>query len=260
MFNMLKLFALCRAVSPAIADCELSFIGRESIDATLAQAQHRDYIAALTALGVTVTELPAEPALPDSVFVEDTVLVFDELAVLTRPGVESRRAEVDAIAKAVSAVRKTVERISAPGTIEGGDVLRIGHRVFVGQSRRSNQAAIDQLADILKPYDYNVTAVPMQDCLHLKSAVTALSDDTVLINPNWVDATYFSDYRQISVAEHEPHAGNVVIIGSAILMPSSFPQTQAMLSTAGFAVTAVDVSELQKAEGAVTCCSVLFTQ
>ena len=136
MFNMLKLFALCRAVSPAIADCELSFIGRESIDATLAQAQHRDYIAALTALGVTVTELPAEPALPDSVFVEDTVLVFDELAVLTRPGVESRRAEVDAIAPAVQAVRKQVERISAPSTIDGGDVLRIGKRVTCGFSRQ----------------------------------------------------------------------------------------------------------------------------
>ncbi len=251
--------ALCRAVSPAIAACELSFIGREPIDAARAQAQHRNYIAALIAMGVRVTELPAEPALPDSVFVEDTVLLFDELAVLTRPGAESRRPEVDAIAPAVQAVRKTVERISAPGTIDGGDVLRIGRRVFVGLSRRSNQAAIDQMADILKPFDYTVTAVPMQDCLHLKSAVTALSVDSVLINPYWVDATYFGDYRQINIAEYEPHAANVVQIGRTILMPSSFPQTQAMLSTNGFAVTAVDVSELQKAEGGVTCCSVLFT-
>lgn len=251
--------ALCRAVSPAIADCELSFIGREPINVAMAHLQHRDYIAALTALGVHVTELPAEPDLPDSVFVEDTVLLFDELAVLTRPGAESRRAEVDAIAPAVQAVRKQVERISAPGTIDGGDVLRIGKRVFVGLSQRSNQAAIDQLADILKPFEYTVTAVPMQDCLHLKSAVTALSDDTVLINPDWVDAAYFSEYRQIRVDEHEPHAANVVRLGSAILMPSSFPETQALIEKAGYAVTAVDVSELQKAEGAVSCCSVLFT-
>jgi dimethylargininase len=251
--------ALCRAVSPAIADCELSFIGREPINVAMAHLQHRDYIAALTALGVHVTELPAEPDLPDSVFVEDTVLLFDELAVLTRPGAESRRAEVDAIAPAVQAVRKQVERISAPGTIDGGDVLRIGKRVFVGLSQRSNQAAIDQLADILKPFEYTVTAVPMQDCLHLKSAVTELSDDTVLINPDWVDAAYFSEYRQIRVDEHEPHAANVVRLGSAILMPSSFPETQALIEKAGYAVTAVDVSELQKAEGAVSCCSVLFT-
>jgi dimethylargininase len=181
------------------------------------------------------------------------------LAVLTRPGAESRRFEVDAIAPAVQAVRAQVERITEPGTIDGGDVLRIGKRVFVGLSQRSNQAAIDQLADILKPFGYSVTAVPMQECLHLKSAVTALSDDTVLINPDWVDASYFGAYRQIRVAKSEPHAANVVRIGAAILMPSSFPHTQTLVEAAGFAVSTVDVSELQKAEGAVTCCSVLFT-
>jgi dimethylargininase len=255
----MNLHALCRAVSPAIADCELSFIGREPINVALAHLQHMEYVACLGKLGAKVIELPAEPALPDSVFVEDTVLLFDELAVLTRPGAESRRAEVDAIAPAVQAVRKPVERISAPGTIDGGDVLRIGRRVFVGLSQRSNQVAIDQLAAILKPYAYTVTAVPMQDCLHLKSAVTALSDETVLINPDWVDVAYFKEYRQIHVDEHEPHAANVVRIGSAILMPSAFPKTQALIETAGYSVTAVDVSELQKAEGAVTCCSVLFT-
>jgi dimethylargininase len=255
----MNLYALCRAVSPAIADCELSFIGREPINVALAHLQHMEYVACLGKMGATVIELPAEPSLPDSVFVEDTVLLFDELAVLTRPGAESRRAEVDAIAPAVQAVRKQMERISAPGTIDGGDVLRIGKRVFVGLSQRSNQSAIDQLADILKPFGYSVTAVPMQDCLHLKSAVTALSDDTVLINQDWVDAAYFKEYQQIRVDEHEPHAANVVRIGSAILMPSAFPKTLALIATAGYAVTAVDVSELQKAEGAVTCCSVLFT-
>jgi dimethylargininase len=251
--------ALCRAVSPAIADCELSFIGREPINVALAHLQHGEYVECLKKLGVTVIELPAEPSLPDSVFVEDTVLLFDELAVLTRPGAESRRAEVDAIAPAVQAVRAQVERISEPGTMDGGDVLRIGKRVFVGLSQRSNQAAIDQLADMLKPFGYSVTAVPMQECLHLKSAVTAISDDSVLINPDWVDATYFTEYRQIHVAQSEPHAANVVRAGDAMLMPANFPETEILLRTAGFAVHTVDVSELQKAEGAVTCCSVLFT-
>ncbi len=256
----MSLQAICRAVSPAIAGCELSFIGREPIDVDLAVRQHAGYVAALRALGVAVTELPAEPALPDSVFVEDTALVFDELAVLTRPGADSRRAEVDAIAPAVQAVRAQVARIDAPGTLDGGDVLRIGRRVYVGLSRRSSPEAIAQLGEILAPYAYRVLAVPMRDCLHLKSAVTALSDDTVLLNPDWLDTAAFEDYLQIEVAPDEPHAANVLRIGGHILMPSAFPATRAILEDAGFAVTAVDVSELQKAEGAVTCCSLLFEE
>lgn len=256
---MPNLYALCRAVSPAIADCELSFIGRQKIDVEMAHKQHIDYVAALQSMGVQVIELPAEATLPDSVFVEDTVLLFDELAVITRPGAESRRAEVASIEAAFRKWRTVIERISEPGTIDGGDVLRIGKRVFVGLSQRSNQAAIDQLGTILKPYGYSVTAVPMHDCLHLKSAVTALSDDAVLINPGWVDAACFSEYRQVNVSESEPHAANVVRVNADILMPSNFPQTRTLIEAAGFSVRPVDVSELQKAEGAVTCCSVIFT-
>ncbi len=255
---MNSLRAFCRAVSPAFANCELSFIGREPINVALAQQQHMAYVGALIEAGVDVIALPALPELADSVFVEDTVLLFDELAVLTRPGAASRRMEVQAIASAVHHCRETVADIVAPGTLDGGDVLRIGKRVFVGLSKRSNQAAIDQLASILKPFGYTVTAVPMQECLHLKSAVTALSDDTVLINPEWVQAAYFKDYQQLNVASSEPHAANVVRLPEAILMPTGFPQTQDLLVARGFSVLTVDVSELQKAEGAVTCCSVLF--
>ncbi|HWR95714.1 MAG TPA: arginine deiminase family protein [Arenimonas sp.] len=255
---MTSIHALCRAVSPAIADCELSFIGREPINVAMAHLQHIDYVDLLNKLGAKVIELPAEPALPDSVFVEDTALLFDELAVMTRPGALSRRAEVASIEAAFRKYREIIAHITEPGTLDGGDVLRIGKRVFVGLSARSNQAAIDQLAGILAPYGYSVTAVPMHDCLHLKSSVTALSDDTVLINPEWVDAGYFKDYRQILVAESEPHAANVVRIHADILMPSNFPETQALVQAAGFTVHTVDVAELQKAEGAVTCCSVLF--
>jgi dimethylargininase len=257
---MPRLHAICRSVSPAISDCELSFIGRETIDANKAQAQHEDYVSALRGLGVNVIELPAEASLPDSVFVEDTVLLFDELAVMTHPGAISRRAEVASIEVAFRPYREIIARITEPGTLDGGDVLCIGNRVFVGLSQRSNQAAIDQLSACLMPFGYQVIAVPMQDCLHLKSSVTALSDDTVLINPDWVDISYFKDYRQICVANSEPHAANVVRVNGAILMPSNFPETQALIQTAGFVVHTVDVSELQKAEGAVTCCSVLFNQ
>ncbi|MBP6534824.1 MAG: dimethylargininase [Arenimonas sp.] len=267
--------AICRAVSPAIADCELSFIGRDPINVAMAHLQHIDYVDLLNKLGAKVIELSAEPTLPDSVFVEDTVLLFDELAVMTRPGAISRRGEVASIEAAFRKYREVIAHIAEPGTLDGGDVLRIGKRVFVGLSQRSNQAAINQLTDILKPYGYSVTAVPMHDCLHLKSSVTALSDDTVLINPDWVDVGYFNDYRQIAIAASEPHAANVVRVVStastastssataaateSILMPANFPETQALVQAAGFTVHTVDVSELQKAEGAVTCCSVLFT-
>lgn len=255
---MPTLNALCRAVSPAIADCELSFIGREPIDANKAQLQHEEYVSVMRSLGVEVIELPAESTMADSVFVEDTVLLFDELAVMTRPGAASRRGEVASIEAAFHEYREIIARITEPGTLDGGDVLRIGQRVFVGLSQRSNQAAIDQLSASLTPFGYQVIAVPMQECLHLKSAVTALSDDSVLINPDWVDASYFSDYRQIRVSKNEAHAANVVRIGATILMPACFPETQAIVQTAGYSVVTVDVSELQKAEGAVTCCSVLF--
>ena len=255
---MTNLHALCRAVSPAMLDCELSFIDREPIDLGLANTQHSAYVQALRGLNVDVIELPAEATLPDSVFVEDTVLLFDELAVMTHPGAQSRRGEVASIEVAFSSYREIIARIFEPGTLDGGDVLQIGKRVFVGLSQRSNQAAIEQLSACLTPFGYQVIAVPMQDCLHLKSSVTALSDDTVLINPDWVDVGYFKDYRQICVANTEPHAANVVRVYGAILMPSNFPETQALIQAAGFVVHTVDVSELQKAEGAVTCCSVLF--
>lgn len=255
---MTSTHALCRAVSPALADCELSFIGREPINVALAHLQHMDYMACLRKLGATVIELPAEPSLPDSVFVEDTILLFDELAVLTRPGAQSRRFEVASIEAAFKPYRRVMARINEPGTIDGGDVLRIGKRVFVGLSARSNQAAIDQLQAIVAEYGYTVTPVHTRECLHLKSAVTALSDDTVLINPDWVDVDVFSTYKQIPIDPSEPHAANVVRANGAIVMPSNFPRTQARITAAGFAVHPMDVSELQKAEGAVTCCSVLF--
>ena len=256
---MSTIHALCRAVSPTIADCELSFIGRDAINVAMAHLQHIDYVDCLRKLGATVIELPAEPSLPDSVFVEDTVLLFDELAVLTRPGAISRQGEVESIARAFQPYRAVIKCIEAPSTLDGGDVLRIGKRVFVGLSARSNQAAIDQLQSILTDFGYTVTAVTTRECLHLKSAVTALSDDTVLINPEWVDVSVFADYQQIAVDSSEPHAANVVRVGDAILMPACFPETQKKIEAAGFAVSTVDVSELQKAEGAVTCCSVLFS-
>lgn len=249
--------ALTRQVSPAMSECELSFVDRTPIDVAKARLQHDAYCRALESMGCSVQVLPAEAGFPDSVFVEDPVIVFDELAVLARPGAASRRGEVASLANALARWRE-LQAIQSPGTLDGGDVLRLGRRVFVGESARSNAEGIGQLRERLAAHGYTVEAVTTRGCLHLKSAVTAVADDTVLLQPAWVDRARFADYRVIEVDPAEPHAANVVRVGTALLMPASFPLTRQRLLDAGFDVTAVDVSELQKAEGAVTCCSLLF--
>ena len=189
---------------------------------------------------------------------EDVALVFDEVAIATRPGVESRRGEAGAVLGVLASLRPLL-RIEAPGTLDGGDVLRIGKRVFVGMSARSNASGRAQLRELLAPFGYTVEGVATRDCLHLKSAVTQVEDDTLLVNPNWlVDAAPFAGYRKIEVDPSEQHAANAVCIGDALLYPDCFPNTLQRLRAAGIHVTTVDVSELQKAEGAVTCCSILL--
>lgn len=249
--------AITRAVSPSIARCELSHVERVPIDLELARTQHDNYLRALELAGCRVLILPAEAELPDSVFVEDVAIVLDELAVLTRPGASSRRAEVASVADQLRRHRP-LQAIEAPATLDGGDVLRIGRTLYVGQSARSNPQGIEQLRAMLAAHGYAVEGVPLRDCLHLKSAVTALSDDSVLLQPAWVDRERFAGFRIIEVDPAEAHAANVLRIGDSLIMPASFPRTRQRLLDAGFQVTAVDVSELQKAEGAVTCCSLVF--
>lgn len=249
--------AVAREVSAALAGCELTYIPREAIDVARARVQHHDYRCALESLGCRVLSMPAEAALPDSVFVEDVAIVLDEVAILTRPGASSRRAEVSSVAELLRRYRPTLA-IEAPGTLDGGDVLRVGRTLYVGLSARSNAAGIAQLRELLHTHGYAVESVSTRGCLHLKSAVTALAEDTLLLQPAWVDRERFAGLRIIEVDPAEPHAANVLRIGHALLMPASFPRTSQRLLDAGFEVTAVDVSELQKAEGAVTCCSLVF--
>ena len=250
-------FALTREISPDMRACELSFVDRSDIDVELAKRQHLQYQQALAGLGCTLLTLPAEADLPDAVFVEDTALVLDELAVMTRPGAASRRAEVASVAAALARYRP-LSNITAPGTIEGGDILRHGRRIFVGLSARSNPEGIRQLSELVSGYGYTVQALPIAGCLHLKSAVTLVDDETVLIQPEWIDADAIPGFRVIRVDPREPHAANALRVGTGLIYPSCFPHTLDRLREAGIEVTTVDVSELQKAEGAVTCCSLLF--
>jgi dimethylargininase len=249
--------AITRAVSPSLARCELSHIGRTPIDVALARAQHDEYLRALESAGCRVTVLPEQAELPDSVFVEDVAIVLDEVAVMTRPGAPSRRPEGASVADLLRRYRP-LEAIESPATLDGGDVLRIGRTLYVGQSARSNPEGLAQLRKLLGPHGYAVEGVPTHECLHLKSAVTALSDGCVLLQPAWVDRRRFAEFRIIEVDPAEAHAANVLRIGDALIMPVNFPRTRQRLLDAGFQVTVVDVSELQKAEGAVTCCSLVF--
>ena len=249
--------AITREVSPRFEECEITHIERTPIDLEMARAQHREYVRALKSLGCTVMELPAEPDLPDSVFVEDTAFILPEAAVITRPGADSRKPEVESITRALAPFKKLVH-IKLPATIDGGDVLVLDKKIFVGLSTRSSQEAIDQLNALLEEYGYSVTGVRMHRCLHLKSAVTRVDEATLLINQNWLDSYHFENFRTIEVHPDEPYAANCLPVGDAIIFPTAFPKTRARLEEAGYNLLPVDVSELAKAEGAVTCCSLII--
>ena len=195
------------------------------------------------------------PEAPDGVFVEDAAIVLDDVAVITRPGAESRRCESDSIARLLQAYRP-VHFIREPGCIDGGDVLRIGRRLYVGRSLRTNDDGIDQLRAIVTPRGYEVVATPFRGCLHLKSAVTYVG--VLLLNTEFVDAGFFDDVETVSVHSSEPDAGNELRIGETVLMSSSWSLTRALLEERGLRVVAVDADELEKAESGVTCCSLVF--
>jgi dimethylargininase len=251
------LTAITRGVSPAMVRCELSFVEREPIDLCKADAQHHAYEQLLQKLGARVMSLPAEADLPDSMFVEDPAIVLDELALILPLGTETRRAEAASLAKALSPFRK-LEYITLPGTLEGGDVLQINRKLFVGLSKRSNAEGIRQLAAILAPFDYEVVAVGVSGCLHLKSAVTYLGGNTLLANRDWFDLAPFAGFGFIGVAPEEPHAANALVLGGTIIFPASFPRTRTYIESQGFHTTPLDISELQKAEAGLTCSSLLF--
>ena len=248
--------AITREVPRSIVDCELTHLARTPIDVTRARAQHEQYRAALRALGLEVLSLPEEPDLPDSVFVEDAAIALDEVAVLTRPGADSRKPEVESIARALEPFRRLL-RIESPGTLDGGDVLAVGRKIFVGQTLRTNASALEQMTNLLRPFGYEVIGVPVAECLHLKSGITQAAKNTLLINPAWVEKKYFAGFDFIEIDPSEPFAANALLIDDALIYPAAFTKTRARLEAAGMRVIAVEADELAKAEGGVTCCSLI---
>ena len=259
------MIAITRPVPQSINRCEVTHLVREPIDFARATAQHAAYERALTALGCTIQHLPALDEMPDSVFVEDAAVVLPEVAIITRPGAESRRGEVESVAEALQphrSIRRIGERPSRPQTpalLDGGDVLRIGERIFVGRSTRTNDAGIEQLRRIVEPHGYRVTVADVRECLHLKSAVTYVAG-AVLCNRQWIDVRLFDGVDLIDVHPDEPYAANALLVNGAVLYASAYPRTRERMEQCGMKVSVVDADELAKAEGGVTCCSIIYKQ
>jgi dimethylargininase len=249
--------AIIRPVSQSIQDCELTHLDRSAICARTAQAQHDAYARTLQRLGVDVIELPPLHDHPDAVFVEDTVVVVDELAVLGRPGAESRRGEIESMRACIEEFRETA-CIESPGTLEGGDVIQVDRTVYVGRSTRTNNEGIDQLRSHLSAHGYRVVAVPVPGALHLKTACAPLGNGRLIANPDWIDVRHFDGMDIIEVHPDEPFAGNAVPIGETLIFADQHPRTAARLEERGLTLARVDVSELAKAEGSLTCKSVLL--
>lgn len=249
--------ALTRDVSPSIASCELTHLARSPIDPEVARAQHERYEGCLEAAGWVVNRLGADADMPDSVFIEDIAVLFDEIAVIARPGAPSRRSETPAVADVV-ARHRPVRRIEPPGTLDGGDVLRVGRTVFVGSSGRTNAAGISQLRCALRPLGYDIREVEVRGCLHLKSAVTAASDELLLVNRAWIPDADLSGFDCLEVHPDESYGANVLRLQDRVIHATAFPRTRERLEQRGVRVESVDLSELAKAEGAVTCCSILI--
>ena len=247
--------AYTRAVSPRLAECALTHLDRQAIDPARAAVQHAAYEQALADAGFEVVRLPELAEDPDAVFVEDTALLLGGHAVITRPGAASRADEVHSTADGLEPFF-TVHHLGA-GVLDGGDVLRIGTTLYVGQSSRTDAAGTAALADLVAPLGFTVVPVELGRCLHLKTAVTYAGRDTVLINPDWVDPALFVGAGAIAVDADEPFAANVVLAGDRLIIAAGSPMTAAKLRERGFTVIEVDVSELQKAEAGGTCMSLI---
>ena len=252
------LTALTRGVSSRINECELTFINREPINFDQAVRQHQNYQQLLSSLGVSVTQIPAQDDCPDCCFIEDTALVLDELAIVTRPGSEARRREVAGVISSIRKHRKDMVAIESPATMEGGDVLRVGRNLFVGLTERTNREGIEALRQFVAPHGYVVHAVDVPGALHLKSVCTAVNERTILAESSRLDLTPFSEFEVIEVPHEEWMAANILPVNQTVCMHSGFGETQRLLQRRGFDVRTVDISEFLKAEAGLTCMSLIF--
>ena len=252
--------AFTRAVSPRLPDCALTHLDRTPIEVAKAVAQHAAYEQALADAGCEVIRLPELADDPDAVFVEDTALLLDGHAVITRPGIASRANETESTAAGLTG-HVEVHRI-ASGFVDGGDVLRIGRTLYVGLSTRTDAVGISALAELVGPLGFKVVQAELRDCLHLKTGATFAGADrngtpVLLFSERSVDPAQFAGVEPMRVDEHEPAAANALRVADRLILPAGNPRTADRLRERGFEVVEVDVSELQKAESGVTCMSLI---
>ena len=255
--------ALTHQVSERITQCEVNFREREPIDVELARQQHEGYCQWLAQAGCEVVTLDINADFPDSVFVEDNAVVVDEVAVITPMGVASRRGEVVRMAPVLAQYRPVVRLIDVGGplaTLEGGDVLQVGRKLWVGHSTRTNTAGVKALQEILAPHGYEVFAVPLRGTLHLKSALGSLDPETMVINREALSTEHFSGYKFIDVAPEEPRAANVLRVDDKIAIYSGYTRTLEILRRAGYDPAPIEMSELIKADSGMTCSSIVFNK
>ena len=250
------MIAITRPTGSELANCELTHIDRAPIDVTRAGAQHEAYLDVLRSIEVEVVELERLPQHPDAVFVEDTALVLDEIAVVLRPGAVSRRGECASVARKLATYREVVQ-LEAPATLDGGDLIVFGRRILVGETSRTNPAGVRALAEIVEPLGYSVEPVPVHGVLHLKSAATVVDDATLIHNRGQVDLGFLSA-QLIEAHPDEPQGANVVRIGEVLLADASAPRTLELLNEHAARVLPVHVEEFAKAEGAISCKGIIF--
>ena len=254
-----NLVAVTNVPSPLLYLGVRTFADEAAVDYAIALREHEQYRDALRRCGCQVVSLEVNRDHPDSVFVEDTALVLDEVAIMMSPGAASRRDEPRALEPTLRDYRNIV-RVEPPATIDGGDIVRSGRQLYVGESQRTNTAGISALAALSQKYGYEVSSIPVFGCLHLKSACSALPDGRFLINADWIDVSPLPRDRLLHVPESEPWAGDVLVIGERIIVSDNFPDTIELLERQGWEVVPVGVSEFAKVEGGVTCLSLVFEE
>ena len=248
--------ALTHIPSRCLQAGERTFVPADSIDLELAHKQHAAYCHALQQLQVAVRKLEVNDDYPDAVFIEDTAVVLDEVAILASMGIQSRRGEAAGVAAALCEYREVVPLDR--GTLEGGDVLASGRTLLVGRSCRTNREGIESLSRIASRFGYQVIDVPVERCLHFKTACTTLPDSRLLVNPQWLDVGHLRDLGFHCIDVGEPWGANVLCIGETVVLPAAHERTAAQLENTGYKVLQVDISEFAKAEGGVTCLSLIF--
>ncbi|MEO7210672.1 MAG: arginine deiminase family protein [Chitinophagaceae bacterium] len=255
--NKINEFAIVRAIPNTYQDCVTIASDKPTIKVELAKQQHAAYCNTLAQLGLKLIRIDADDALPDCCFTEDTAIVFGDVAIITNPGTISRIAETVEMEKILIPLKK-IHHLSSPATIDGGDVLKIEQKIFIGISSRSNEEAIKQVAAIINPKGYEVIGVKIRDTLHLKSVCTYVGNGCILLAEGHLDENIFSEYDIIIVPEEEAYAANCLMVNGQVLLPKGFPKTKSLVEAKGFSVIEMDMSEIEKADGALTCLSIIF--